>query len=72
MLYPCDFTHAVCRRPGPDLAVGLRSVDTGDPDPARFARDHAAYVDALRGAGIKVVLLDLKLPTSIYLQFFLA
>ncbi len=54
MLYPCDFTHAVCRRPGPDLAVGLRSVDTGDPDPARFARDHAAYVDALRGAGIKV------------------
>jgi len=52
------FSHAICRRPGPDIAQGLRAVDVGDPDPTQFAADHAAYVAALGAAGMAVTLLD--------------
>lgn len=51
------FTHAICRAPGAELSAGLRAVDRGDPDPALFAADHAGYVAALRGAGVRVTVL---------------
>ncbi len=52
------FTHAVTRRPGPDVVSGLRAVDTGAPDLDRFLGHHAAYVAALRATGAEVVELD--------------
>lgn len=58
MSHATRFTHAICRQPGADIARGLRAVDTGDPDPAQMARDHAAYVAALKAAGMQVTLLD--------------
>ena len=57
MPYSCEFTHAICRKPGAELNSGLRALDTGNPDPARFARDHADYVDTLREAGVEVTVL---------------
>ncbi len=54
----CHFTHAICRLPSADLSDGLRAIDTGTPDPARFAADHADYVAALRATGADVTVLD--------------
>ena len=48
------FARAVTRRPGSDAAAGLRAHDAGNPDPARMAVHHAAYVAALREAGVAV------------------
>ena len=53
-----QFTHAVTRRPGQDIASGLRAVDTGAPDLAAFLGHHAAYVEALKAAGAQVIELD--------------
>jgi len=52
------FTHAVCRKPGRSVVRGLRASDAGDPDFDAFSREHAAYVDALAGAGVAVTLLE--------------
>ena len=52
------FTHAIVRRPGAEVVAGLRAEDRGNPDPARFAADHAAYVGALEAAGVTVTVLD--------------
>ena len=51
------FTHAVCRKPGRSVVRGLRASDAGDPDFDGFSREHAAYVEALAGAGVAVTLL---------------
>ncbi len=48
------FTHALTRRPGPDLAGGLTSADLGSPDFALAVAQHEAYVQALRGLGLEV------------------
>jgi dimethylargininase len=48
------FTHAVTRAPGASIARGLRDVDTGAPDLARFRSHHASYIAALRAAGAQV------------------
>ncbi len=52
------FTDAIVRRPGPNVVCGLRAHDAGDPDPRAFAEEHAAYVAALRRAGLQVTELD--------------
>lgn len=52
------FTHAICRKPGRSVVRGLRASDAGDPDFDAFAREHAAYVEALAGAGVEVTLLE--------------
>ena len=55
---PAMFSHAVCRRPGPDLAAGLTSADLGRPDFEGALRQHEAYVAALRQLGLDVTVLD--------------
>ena len=64
------FSHAVCRRPGRSVALGLRTSDRGNPDPETFAREHEAYVDALRGAGLLVTVLDPleAFPDSVFVE----
>ena len=52
------FTHAVCRKPGRSVVHGLRASDAGDPDFDAFAREHAAYVEAVADAGVEVTLLE--------------
>jgi len=48
------FTHAVTRAPGASITQGLRDVDTGAPELARFQAHHAAYIAALRATGAQV------------------
>lgn len=48
------FTHALVRHPADTAAGGLRAVDTGAPDMRLMRSHHAAYVAALREAGIAV------------------
>jgi len=64
------FSHALCRRPGASVARGLRTSDGGDPDPAVFSTEHAAYVHALRGAGLNVTVLDPleAFPDSVFIE----
>ena len=51
------FQHAIVRLPGAALARGLTRVDLGPPDLALAERQHAAYCDALRRAGLDVTVL---------------
>ena len=52
------FTHAICRRPGRNVVRGLRASDGAAPDADAFAREHAAYVEALADAGVAVSVLE--------------
>lgn len=52
------FRHALVRIPGPNLADGLSTSDRGKPDYQIALRQHERYVDALRGAGVTVDVLD--------------
>jgi dimethylargininase len=52
------FTRAICRRPSPDLAKGLTTADLGAPDPELALAQHAAYVSALEGLGLRVTVLE--------------
>jgi dimethylargininase len=55
---PAHFSHAICRRPGPDLAAGLTTAGLGAPDLALARQQHGAYVSALRDCGLDVTVLD--------------
>ncbi|WP_417684792.1 dimethylarginine dimethylaminohydrolase family protein [Roseibium sp.] len=48
------FTHAITRTPSDSVANGLRAVDAGNPSGEAFRAEHAAYVEALRAAGLTV------------------
>jgi dimethylargininase len=48
------FSHAVTRAPGASITRGLRDIDTGAPDLARFQSHHAAYIAELRATGAVV------------------
>jgi dimethylargininase len=52
------FTHAVCRRPGPDLGRGLTTSDLGTPAFALACRQFDRYVAALRECGLDVTVLE--------------
>ena len=64
------FTHALCRTPAQSVARGLRATDTGDPDPALFLAEHAAYVAALQAAGLTVTTLPAQeqFPDSVFIE----
>ena len=51
------FDRAIVRRPGKTVVRGLRAVDRGDPDFGTLCREHDAYVQALRSAGVEVTVL---------------
>lgn len=53
-----DFTQAIVRTPGESVVHGLRAGDRPDPSLAGIRAEHAAYVAALRGAGLAVTVLD--------------
>jgi len=64
------FTHAIVRAPASSVTDGLRTVDTGSPDAAQLAADHAAYVAALHAAGAAVVALPAleDFPDSVFVE----
>ncbi|MDA8746733.1 dimethylarginine dimethylaminohydrolase [Litoreibacter sp.] len=68
--YSFTFTHALCRAPSESVADGLRAVDQGNPDPARFEEEHAGYVAALRatGASVDVLPADEAFPDSVFIE----
>lgn len=49
------FTHAITRAIADSAVAGLRAVDTGAPDLARFRQHHADYVAALQSTGAEVI-----------------
>jgi dimethylargininase len=49
---------AIVRRPGADMGAGLTTANLGWPDYALALRQHAAYVQALEHAGLRVIVLD--------------
>ena len=52
------FTHAICRRPGPDLGGGITTVDLGAPDFPLACTQFDRYVGALRDHGLEVTVLE--------------
>lgn len=51
------FTHAITRKPGENFAQGITTSDLGPPDYELMVQQHAAYVQALRSLGLKVIVL---------------
>lgn len=52
-----DFDSAIARTPGRSVVRGLRAHDAGPPSYEGILAEHAAYVDALRAAGVDVEVL---------------
>jgi dimethylargininase len=52
------FTRAICRKPGADFADGITTVRLGKPDFETMLVQHRAYVDALKGLGLEVEVLE--------------
>lgn len=65
-----SFSHAVVRAPAASILRGLRAVDSGTPDLARFRTHHAAYQAALCAAGLEVVALEPldDFPDSVFVE----
>ncbi len=64
------FSHAIVRLPGDSITAGLRAVDTGAPDLSTFRRQHADYVEVLRGTGATVEVLEPlhDFPDSVFVE----
>ena len=65
-----DFTHAIVRTPGRSVINGIRDDPRAVPDYAEILKEHAAYVAALRAAGLVVdVLPPLEdFPDSVFVE----
>jgi len=65
-----QFSHALVREPGESVVRGIRSDAAAAPDYKTILREHAAYVAALRAAGVTVeVLPPLEaFPDSVFVE----
>jgi dimethylargininase len=65
-----DFTRALVRSPSRSVAHGLAAIDRGRPSFDGVAREHAAYVRALKDAGLSVDILPPleALPDSVFVE----
>lgn len=52
------FTHAIARLPGANFDHGLTTADLGAPSYPLMLDQHQAYLDALKGLGLEVILLE--------------
>ncbi len=57
-IIPATFSHAICRRPGPDLGQGLTTSELGPPNYELALHQHDTYVTILRNLGLEVTVLD--------------
>ena len=64
------FGRAIVRLPGHSVVSGLRDVDRGAPDHARYLEEHAGYVRALECAGLAVETLSAleTFPDSVFVE----
>lgn len=64
------FNRAIVRQPSPAVVNGLRAGDHDGPRFEGVVREHAAYVEALRNAGLAVTILPPlpDLPDSIFVE----
>lgn len=64
------FSAAIVRRPGRSVAGGIRAIDRGPPDCARFRQEHSEYIRALERAGVRVTVLDAleAHPDSVFIE----
>ena len=53
-----NFTVAITRKPGENFAKGLTTAKLGKPNYELAFEQHAAYVDALKDTGLRVIELD--------------
>jgi dimethylargininase len=64
-----DFNSAIVRLPGKSVVDGLRAHAGASPTHAAVLAEHAAYVNALRAAGVQVQVLpaldDFPIPSSL-------
>ncbi|HSM07295.1 MAG TPA: hypothetical protein VK858_21890 [Longimicrobiales bacterium] len=67
---PATPATAIVREPGENLAAGITTADLGLPDPDRALAQHRAYCDALRAAGLGVVVLpaDPRHPDGCFVE----
>ena len=65
-----DFDSAIVRTPGRSVVDGIRSDPGAMPDHDAFLKEHAAYVAALRGAGLRVDILPPleDFPDSVFVE----
>ena len=52
------YQQAITRKPGRNCAQGITTAHLGAPDYALTLQQHAAYVQALRALGLKVIVMD--------------
>lgn len=64
------FRQAIVRRPGPNFAQGLTTVDRGVPDYELLLQQHDEYVAALEALGLTVTVLDplSQLPDAYFVE----
>ena len=64
------FTRAIVKKPGQSMVHGLRDSDLGEPDHHLALIQHAAYVEALKGCGLEVLVLeaDERYPDSTFVE----
>ena len=64
------FTHAITRTPSDSVSNGIRAIDSGDPDAAKFRAEHGLYVKALQEAGLRVDVLPAleEYPDSCFVE----
>src|SRR5438105_2099 len=64
------FDNAIVRAPATSIVAGLRAVDRGSPSHAAVEAEHAAYVAALRAAGVAVEVLPAleAFPDSMFVE----
>src|SRR6185295_19999913 len=65
-----DFNSAIVRLPGKSVVDGLRANAGASPTHAAVLAEHAAYVNALRAAGVQVQVLPAlePYPDSIFVE----
>src|SRR6185295_7860849 len=65
-----DFNSAIVRLPGKSVVDGLRANAGASPTHAAVLAEHAAYVNALRAAGVQVQVLPAleDFPDSIFVE----
>jgi len=65
-----DFNSAIVRLPGKSVVNGLRAKPGPAPVFAKLLDEHAAYVEALRHAGVRVSVLEAleQFPDSIFVE----
>src|SRR3954469_23418628 len=65
-----DFNSAIVRLPGRSVVNGLRANAGPAPAFEKVAAEHAAYIEALRDAGVRVTVLEAleQCPDAIFVE----